>query len=48
MEAKPDEFEIEIDAMQMVMEDDVDEQGWDTLFLEESDDNLESDSDREL
>jgi len=47
VEAKPDKFEIEIDAVQMAMEDDVDE-GWDTLFLEEDDDNLESDSDREL
>jgi len=44
-EVEPDDFEIEIDAKKVATDEDEDEEGWDALFLEEDDDDLESDID---
>jgi hypothetical protein len=42
---EPDDFEIEVDTEKAAMDEDKDEEGWDALFLEEDDDNLELDID---
>jgi hypothetical protein len=44
VEVEPDDFEIEVEAEKTAMDDDSDEEGWDALFLEEDDDDLESDA----
>jgi hAT family C-terminal dimerisation region len=44
-EVEPDDFEIEVDAEKAATDEDEDEEGWDALFLEEDDDNLQLDID---
>ena len=44
VEVEPDDFEIEVEAEKAAMDEDSDEEGWDALFLEEDDDDLESDA----
>ena len=47
-EVESDEFEMEVeDDRQEMKDDDGDENGWDDLFLEEDDANLELDADME-
>ena len=44
VEVEPDDFEIEVEAEKTAVDEDLDEEGWDALFLEEDDDDLESDA----
>ena len=45
MEVEPDDLEIKVDTEKAAADEDEDEEGWNALFLEEEDDNLESDID---
>jgi len=45
VEVEPDDLEIKVDTEKAAADEDEDEEGWNALFLEEEDDNLESDID---
>jgi hypothetical protein len=42
---EPDEFKIEVEPSESPNVDATEEEGWDTLFLEEDDNNMESETD---